>query len=98
MSNERYIIQKEINDNDVIRSFRTDLIPESELLNSINSILNHILSIEHGGVVEPIWIGHYITGFDLRFLWKRFIVNRIKPAVRIPYDAKPWEMKYLILV
>lgn len=36
------------------------------------------------------WVGHYITGFDLRFIWQRCVVNNIKPTVTIPYDAKPW--------
>lgn len=38
----------------------------------------------------PVWVGHYITGFDLRFLWQRCVVNQVKPGVMIPYDAKPW--------
>jgi len=37
------------------------------------------------------WVGHYITGFDLRFLWQRCVVNQIKPGLTIPYDAKPWD-------
>jgi len=36
------------------------------------------------------WVGHYITGFDLRFIWQRCVLNRLKPVPRIPYDAKPW--------
>lgn len=36
------------------------------------------------------WVGHYITGFDLRFIWQRCVINSIKPPLRIPYDSKPW--------
>lgn len=36
------------------------------------------------------WIGHYITGFDLRYIWQRCVINQVKPSIRIPYDAKPW--------
>lgn len=36
------------------------------------------------------WIGHYITGFDLHFLWQRCIVNGIKLPIDIPHTAKPW--------
>lgn len=39
------------------------------------------------------WSGHYITGFDLRFLWQRCVVNSVRPLVAIPYDAKPWDAK-----
>lgn len=38
------------------------------------------------------WIGHYISGFDLRFLINRAIVLGVKlPAAPIlPRDSKPW--------
>jgi len=40
---------------------------------------------------EPVWIGHYITGFDLRFLWQRCVLNDVHPTISIPYAAKPWD-------
>lgn len=38
-------------------------------------------------------VGHNVSGFDLRFLIQRFIVNRIKPPLVIQRaaQAKPWE-------
>ena len=39
---------------------------------------------------EKVWIGHNITGFDLRFIWQRARVNGVKQPFKIPYDAKPW--------
>lgn len=36
-------------------------------------------------------IGHNISGFDLRFLWKRSVVNGIRPPSAIPFKAKPWD-------
>ena len=38
----------------------------------------------------PVWIGHYLSGFDLRFIWQRCVINGVKPPFHIPYDAKPW--------
>lgn len=52
------------------------------------------LNDKHGqrvGITK--WVGHYITGFDLRFIWQRCVINQVKPAVSIPYDAKPWDAK-----
>lgn len=37
------------------------------------------------------WVGHYITGFDLRFIWQRCVMNGVKPRISIPYNAKPWD-------
>ena len=38
------------------------------------------------------WCGHYITGFDLHFLWQRCMVHRIKLPFEIPHNAKPWHL------
>ena len=44
------------------------------------------------GVHMPRWIGHYISGFDLRFLLNRAIVLGVKlpSKVHFPRDIKPW--------
>jgi predicted PolB exonuclease-like 3'-5' exonuclease len=47
--------------------------------------------IAHLSKTDPIWIGHYITGFDLRFLWQRCVIHGVNALVKIPYDAKPWD-------
>lgn len=38
-------------------------------------------------------VGHNVTGFDLRFLLQRYIINGIKPPaiIRNAAQAKPWE-------
>ena len=36
------------------------------------------------------WCGHYITGFDLHFLWQRCMVHNIKLPFDIPHSVKPW--------
>lgn len=35
-------------------------------------------------------VGHNVAAFDLPFLWKRSVVNRIHPCSVIPFKAKPW--------
>lgn len=40
---------------------------------------------------RPIFIGHNITEFDLRFLFQRCVVLGIKPPPFIPFSAKPWD-------
>jgi hypothetical protein len=36
------------------------------------------------------WCGHFITGFDLPFLWCRHVIQQIKPAYDLRASAKPW--------
>lgn len=40
---------------------------------------------------RPVFIGHNIIGFDLRFLFQRSVMLGIKPPMMIPFKAKPWD-------
>ena len=64
---------------------------EADVLSGFLDAITHV-NDEYGnrGVISK-WIGHYICGFDLRFLWQRCVINGIKPELKIPYDAKPWD-------
>lgn len=42
----------------------------------------------------PTFIGHNI-GFDLKFLWRRAVVLKVRPPAPIPYDAPPWKDAYV---
>jgi predicted PolB exonuclease-like 3'-5' exonuclease len=75
-----------IDDNDPQAIQRTDRISEKELLEGVNEIFK-------GFDYAPVWVGHNICGFDLRYLWKRFVVNNIRPVFKIPHDAKPWDAR-----
>jgi len=60
---------------------------EAELLSDFYSVLN----AELPDVVTPIkWVGHNITGFDLRFIWQRSVINQVMPMINLHQDAKPW--------
>lgn len=72
-----------IDNEDPISIQRNSNISERDLLENVNANFKDL-------DFQPLWIGHNICGFDLRYLWKRFIVNGIKPAIKIPFDAKPW--------
>jgi len=37
------------------------------------------------------WIGHNIHRFDLPFLANRFMINRLKCSIHLPWDSKPWD-------
>lgn len=56
----------------------------------LNDFFDSAYSI--AGVHMVRWIGHYISGFDLRFLLNRAIVLGVKlpSALILPRDIKPW--------
>jgi predicted PolB exonuclease-like 3'-5' exonuclease len=40
---------------------------------------------------RPVFIGHNILNFDLRFIFQRSVMLGIKPPIIIPFKAKPWD-------
>jgi len=40
--------------------------------------------------VRPVFIGHNLVEFDLRFIFQRAVVLGVKPSVHIPFNARPW--------
>jgi predicted PolB exonuclease-like 3'-5' exonuclease len=43
------------------------------------------------GMRQPTLVGHFITGFDIRFIWQRCIVLGIRVPSWLPRDPKPWD-------
>ncbi|MGO4326767.1 hypothetical protein AB4Z48_18230 [Cupriavidus sp. 2TAF22] len=39
----------------------------------------------------PCFVGHYVTEFDLRFIFQRAVVFGERPPAFIPFHAKPWD-------
>jgi len=38
--------------------------------------------------LDPYFIGHFVGGFDLKFLYQRFVVNRTRPAFKIKHTGR----------
>ena len=36
----------------------------------------------------PFFIGQYVAGFDLKFLFHRSIINQVNPGFKIPFDGR----------
>lgn len=49
------------------------------------------LNFDPSSQQRPIFIGHNIVNFDLRFLFQRSVILGIKPPIAIPFKAKPWD-------
>jgi hypothetical protein len=64
---------------DTLHTFAT----EAELLDGFFTTL-----LPHLNGRPPYWIGHYIGGFDLRFLFQRCVVNGVRPGVGIMQDGR----------
>lgn len=73
--------------NEAAISIDSALQPERGLLNEMMGILDKHIT----GTSRPCFIGHNITGFDLRFLWQRCVILGARPSMWLPTDAKPWD-------
>jgi len=39
-------------------------------------------------IIAPYFIGHYVGGFDLKFLWRRAVILGIKPPFNLPFKGR----------
>ena len=40
---------------------------------------------------RPVFVGHNLVGFDLRFLFQRSVMLGIRPPIWMPVNPKPWD-------
>jgi DNA polymerase elongation subunit (family B) len=40
--------------------------------------------------IQPVFIGHNLIDFDLRFIYQRAVVLGVKPSPHIPFNARPY--------
>ncbi len=62
---------------------------EFEMLDKFYTILQE--NYNPSSQQRPVFIGHNIVNFDLRFLFQRSVMNGVKPPMMIPFNAKPWD-------
>lgn len=78
-----------IDDEDPHAVSRTLEESEADMLQQFFDQLAAVI-LQPGRPQAVTWIGHYISGFDLRIIWQRAVINGVRPPFKIPYDAKPW--------
>lgn len=63
---------------------------ESLILRTFFADLQHAYS-ESSGSGLPLFIGHNLTDFDLRFIFHRAVINKVQPPMCFPINPKSWE-------
>jgi len=74
----------------VTNRFDTILFSSEELmLSTFHSFVNSVCSKHGVQITKPNFIGHYITKFDLPFIWKRSVINDVETCEGVKWvDAK----------
>ena len=63
---------------------------EMDILKEVTGLFNKINKLNFS------LCGHNIKTFDLPYLGKRMLINKVKPSAIMPsHDTKPWEIKAL---
>lgn len=76
-----------IDDGDVTSvSWPTNASDEASMLKGFFEVAGEAI-----GPRFPMIVGHYITGFDLRFIWQRCMVLGVRVPAWLPRDPKPWD-------
>lgn len=70
------------------RSLRVaDDMTERDVLVCLSNVL---ADTRPSGFERPVIVGHYVAGFDIRFLWQRAFVLGVPLPPWFPRDPKPW--------
>ena len=81
-----------INENGIKATYSFDLIEqvsEGALLDNFHRAITNICTANGAMIHKPNFIGHYITKFDLPFIWKRSVINNVETVKGVKWiDAK----------
>jgi DNA polymerase elongation subunit (family B) len=64
---------------------------ESYILTDFFAVCEEATQLHYtGGIANnpPLYVGHNIIGFDLRFIWQRAVILGIEPPARMPFDRQ----------
>ena len=66
-----------------------ELTTEANMLDDFHFTINDVCAKHGEQVTKPNFIGHYITKFDLHFIWKRSVINNVATCEGVKWiDAK----------
>lgn len=63
-----------------------ELTTEANMLDDFHFTVNDICSKNGAQITKPNFIGHYITKFDLPFIWKRSVINNVKTCQGVKWN------------
>ena len=88
---EIFSIAWAVDDGEVLAFWRDEQSSERGLLDNFMQELADLTAADGQRRRVRRWVGHCISGFDLRFLWQRCVVNQVRPSLALPLDARLWD-------
>lgn len=90
---EIFCIRFAVESGEVDGFMREDLLKDSER-NVLMAFNNRMQELEAESRSQVHFIGHYIGGFDIRFIFQRMAVHGIKPKFWLPYNDADWKNSF----
>lgn len=70
-----------------IRSASVTRVEDEKLV--LEAVFKEMRPVSEGWET-PVIVGHNVSGFDIRFLWKRAFILGVRMPAWMPRDPKPW--------
>ncbi|HEM7567180.1 TPA: hypothetical protein U2J78_005052 [Serratia marcescens] len=84
------VIGVAIDDGDIKSLYSADyLTNEKQIITNLFTMIDD--HYDPAKSIPPVFIGHNIAEFDLKFLFQRAVVLGVKPPRIIPFGARPWD-------
>lgn len=86
------VIGVAIDDQEPEAFFMDSTEPHKHEADVLRSFYQHIsAAYRPSSQTRPVFVGHNLLDFDLRFIFQRSVVLGIQPPTFIPFQAKPWD-------
>lgn len=79
-----------VDDGEPLKFYREDWQDERAERMVLGDLFVAILDAAMDVTRKPVFIGHNIVDFDLKFIFQRAVILGIRPPTVIPFRAKPW--------
>lgn len=63
----------------------------ADFFEAITAAVSRDLAGGTSSTATPVFIGHNVIDFDLRFLFQRAVMLGVRPPEFVPFHAKPWD-------
>ena len=81
-----------VGDGEVVAFYSEDWQSETRERNILSQFFNYLNTKYNKNTdIPPVFIGHNLVSFDIRFIYQRAVVNGIKPFSFFPIHAKAWD-------
>lgn len=78
-----------INDGEIQTEYREIADSEAALLSKVFADIYTGMNIHNSSYsAPPYFIGHYVAGFDLKFLFQRAVILGVKPPFPLPFSGR----------